>query len=79
MPCFIMRREAWGPLGRLLSDSVDSILSNAFTATTQSVAVENITSELRSCPVPILYLQVAADLIIGKSCWDLIRSDTDIV
>jgi pimeloyl-ACP methyl ester carboxylesterase len=71
---FLLGRHAFGDLGRMLRKSVKSVSPEAFAARAKGVAVVDVTSELQNCSVPVLYLQAANDLVIHRSCWELIRS-----
>lgn len=70
----LLGRHAFGDLGRILRKSVRSVSPEAFAARANSVAVVDVTAELQNCSVPVLYLQAANDLVIHRSCWELIRS-----
>jgi pimeloyl-[acyl-carrier protein] methyl ester esterase len=71
---FLLGGHAFGELGRMLRKSVRSVSPEAFAARANSVALVDVSSELQNCSVPVLYLQAANDLVIHRSCWELIRS-----
>jgi pimeloyl-[acyl-carrier protein] methyl ester esterase len=78
----LLGRRGWGPLGRLLRGAVRSVSPAALAARARAVAGVDVTAELQTCPVPVLYLRAAGDLVIRPGCWELVRSvrpDAEIV
>ena len=70
----LLGRHAWGPLGRLLRESIRSVSPEALTARAVAVTRVDVTAELMACSVPVLYLRAAGDLIIRPGCWELVQS-----
>jgi len=71
---FLLGGHAFGELGCMLRKAVRSVSPEAFAARAKSVAVVDVSAELRDCPVPVLYLQADNDLVIHRKCWEIIRS-----
>jgi pimeloyl-ACP methyl ester carboxylesterase len=70
----LLGRHAFGRLSRMLRAAVRSVSPEAFAARARAVAGVDFTAELRDCPVPVLYLQSAADRVVRPRCWQLVRS-----
>jgi pimeloyl-[acyl-carrier protein] methyl ester esterase len=78
----LLGRQGFGPLGRLLRSAVRSVSPEALAARAVAVAGVDVTAELQACPVPVLYLRAASDMVIRPGCCELIRSlrpDTRVV
>ena len=70
----LLGRHAWGPVGRLLRESIRSVSPAALGARAVAVAGVDVAAELMACSVPVLYLRAASDLIIRPRCWKLVQS-----
>ena len=70
----LLGRHGFGPLGRLLRAAVRSVTPATLAARARAVAGVDVTAELLACPVPVLYLRAARDLVVRPACWELIRS-----
>lgn len=70
----LLGRRGFGPLGRVLRAAVRSVSPAALAARAGAVAGVDVTAELRACPVPVLYLRAAGDLVLRPGCWELVRS-----
>jgi len=82
MARLLLGRHRRGSVGRLLSDAVRSVTPTTMAARAKAMVDVDVTTELRVCPVPLLYLRGFQDRVIGRKCWTLIRSirpDTELV
>jgi len=70
----LLGRNAFGPLGAHLRAAVRSVSPTAMAARALSVATVDVTEALRTCAVPILYLQAAQDWVIRPGCSKLIQA-----
>lgn len=70
----LLGKNAFGPLGAQLRAAVRSVSPCAMAARALSVANVDVTEALRTCPVPILYLQAAQDWVIRPGCGNLIQA-----
>jgi len=70
----LLGRRARGGLGRMLRDAVRSVSPEALAARARAVAAVDVTAELRDCPVPVLSLRAAGDLVVRRGCAEAIRA-----
>lgn len=70
----LLGRHGFGKLGRQLRSAVRSVSAYAFAERARAVAGVDVTAELKTCEAPILYLQAAGDMVVGRRCWELVRS-----
>lgn len=78
----LLGRRAWGPLGRALRQAVRSVSPDTFAARARAVARVDVTCELGSCHVPILYLRASDDMVVRPGNAALIaarRPDAEVV
>jgi pimeloyl-[acyl-carrier protein] methyl ester esterase len=66
--------HGFGKLGQLLRTAVRSVSPEALAARARAVARLDVTAELRLCPVPILYLQAADDMVVRPRNWEVVQS-----
>ena len=70
----LLGRRAWGGLGAMLRDAVRSVSPEVLAARALAVAGVDVTAELRACPVPVLSLRAAGDLVVRRGCAEAIRA-----
>jgi pimeloyl-[acyl-carrier protein] methyl ester esterase len=70
----LLGRHRRGRLGRVLGEAVRAVSPAALAARARAIAGVDVTAELRSCPVPILYLRASEDRVVRPRCWARVRA-----
>lgn len=70
----LLGQHRHGELGSQLAEALRSVSNEAKAARIRSVARVNVTHELQTCPVPLLYIRATADRIVRLNSSRLIQS-----
>jgi pimeloyl-ACP methyl ester carboxylesterase len=70
----LLGRYRRGRLIQVLGEAARAASPGALAARARAIAGVDVTAELRSCPVPILYLRASEDRVVRPRCWARVRA-----
>lgn len=71
----LVGRQGSDRLHRLFERAAATVSADAMAARARAIAGVDVTAELRSCPLPLMYLMAREDQVVGPMCLDMIRRE----